>query len=936
MGVDGSGLVGRANELAELAVFLDETAKDGAALILTGEPGVGKTALLNATTDRAAATGIRVIRGGGFEYESDTRFAGLHQLVYPLGAELALLREPARDVLEVALGFGTGPAPADIAVLNAALLLFAEAAHEQPLLLVVDDLHVLDRASWCVMSFVARRTGGHRIGVLAALRTGIPELTGHLRLPELPVAPLADVDAIRLLSHRFTSLPRRVITKVADQAQGNPLALLEFGALASASGTTSSGLVAPGTGPAREVQALYAARVTRLPIATRELLLLAALDGSGEVGVLEEAGGAEWLDALVPAERDHLVHATADGHTVHFRHPLVRSAVVEEATLERRRAAHRRLAEVLAGQPERRADHLSMATTTPDETVAQIVETGARERLRRGDILGAVARLRRAAALSADRSNGRRRLAYAAYIGASVAGHLELSHQLMQELDDPGAGRSLTASAAAGYLSLMTDGDAETAHKLLVEAIDARTAGTGAEQEDLSTAIFTLLLVCHYSGRPERWAALWQLVATLPNTSASSPISLVRILQDVGSVPDELLHDLDEQLARLGEVTEADVVIRTALAASYLDRLSGCRQWLTRAIDDARDTGTVGGALPTLVMSALDDLYAGRWDAAQAAATEVISAGRDTGYHLITRVGHYIAALVAAHRGDSDACATHCWMLFEWAESRGLGRLGDWAHLALARDALGSSEFESAYEHASAITPPGELPPYNLEALWTAFDLVEAALYSGRPQEALKHAAAMRDARVDRISPRLALLTTAMTAMTSSPPEATRLFDVALTLPGIEQWPFEVARTRLAYGEHLRRQSLRAEARAQLSAAREHFERLGAAPWAARATAELRATGMTRAGGVRAGDALTPQELEVAELAAAGMPTKQIAARLVISPRTVSTHLYRVFPKLGISSRAALRDALTDRRRVTPAHEVCPPGLTVFRQHGFE
>ncbi|MCY1136414.1 AAA family ATPase [Actinoplanes sp. Pm04-4] len=909
MDVDVGGLVGRAAELGCLAALLDEAARDGGALLLTGEPGVGKTALLDAAAGMAAGRGIRVVRGGGVEYESQISFSGLHQLVGPLGAELALLPDSARGVLEVALGNGSGPTPAEMAVLHAALSLFVEAAREQPLLLVVDDLHVLDRASRSVTSFVARRAGGRRIGVLASVRTGIGEPPDRLRLPEMSLAPLAGADAIRLLAHRFSGLPRRVLAKVADQAQGNPLALLEFGALASASGALGIGPTPPGSGPAREVRALYAARVARLPVATRELLLLAALEGSGDVGVLEAAGGAGWLDALGAAERDHLVHAGANGQQVFFRHPLVRSAVVEEATLDQRRAAHRRLAEALADRPERRADHLSMATTTLDEEVARIVEAGARESLRRGDILGAVARLRRAAALSADRAIGSRRLAHAAYIGASVAGHLELSHQLMLELDEPARSRSLPAAAAAGYLSLMTEGDVVTAHKALVEAIGPGRLETAAERDDLSPAVFTLLLVCHYSGRAEDWAPLRRLVATLPPAPASSPVSLVRILEDVGSVPCELLRDLDDQIARLGEVTEADVVIRTALAASYLDRLSGCRPWLTRAVEDGRDSGTVGGALPPLVMSALEDLYAGRWDTARTAAAEIVDLSRDTGYRLLGRVGHYVAALVAAHRGETEACAAHCRELFEWAESRGLGRLGNWAHQALARAALGCSDFETAFAHASAIAAPGELPPYNLEALWTAMDLVEAAHHSGRTPEALKHAAAVRNAGLDRISPRFALATVTVTAMTSPPSEAARLFGQALALPGIELWPFEVARTHLAYGEHLRRQGRRAEARAQLSTAKERFERLGAVPWAGRASAELRATGKSRTGD------LTPQEWEVAELAAAGLPTKEIAARLVVSPRTVSAHLYRVFPKLGISSRAALRDALTERRR---------------------
>ncbi len=854
------------------------------------------------------ARGIRAIRGGGVEYETEISFAGLHQLVSPLFPELERLPESSRAALEVALGVGTGLGRPEMAVLHAALALFCEAAAAQPLLLIVDDLHVLDRASRSVISFVARRAGGHRVGVLAAVRTGTDQSPERIRLPEMPILPLGDAAAIRLLSERFTHLSRRTIDGVAHQAQGNPLALLEFGALAGAPGSPRGDHARTGTGPAEEVRALYAARVARLPPTTRELLLLTALEGTGELSVLAAAGGA--LDALDTAERDHLIRAAPDGRTVRFQHPLVRSAVVEQATLEQRRSAHRRLAEALADQLERRSDHLWMSATGLDESVAQIIEAGARQSLRRGDALGALSRFRRAAALSPDREVGRRRLAQAAYVGAYIAGHLELSHQLMRELDDqPDVSRSLSEAAAAGYLYLMTDGDAATAHRLLVEAIGSPVPNDA----DLSPALFTLMLTCSYAARADYWTPVRDLVATLPAGSATSPASLVRILENPGAVPDELLRDLDEQLARLDEVTDADVLTRTALAAFYLDRLARCSAPLAQAVRDARDSGTIGGGLPALVLSAWDDLYAGRWSQALVSAGEIVTFGESTGYRFYSQAGRYVTALVAAHRGDSDECAAQCQVLFEWAGSRGLERLAHWAHLAQARAALGSSDFEAAFGHASAITAPGELPPFVLEALSTAFDLVEAALYSGRSDQALAHAAAVRSASLSRVSPRFALVTAAVTAMTSDPSQLARHFDEALALPGVEQWPFELARTQLVYGEQLRRQGLRVEPRVHLAAARERFEQLGAVSWAARATAELRASGATRTAGSRVGDALTPQELGVAELAAAGLSTKEIAARLVLSPRTVSAHLYRAFPKLGITSRAALRDALNER-----------------------
>ncbi|CND87394.1 transcriptional regulator%2C luxR family [Mycobacterium tuberculosis] len=271
------------------------------------------------------AKGARVVRGSGVEYETDISFAGLHQLVASLSHEPDRLPPPMREALEVALGLGVGPAPKPIAVMNAALSLFEEAAKEQPLLLVVDDLHVVDHASRSAVGFVARRLSGRRIGVLGARRPESGEPFPSTGLTEVEVTPLNDADARRLLSRRFAHLPGRVLSTVAREAQGNPLALLEFAGSTSVSGDRNGNETGRTSGPGRDVRALYGVRVERLPKRTRELLLLVALEGSGDIGVIEAAGGPGGLEGLAPAERDHLVMVAENGRAVLFRHPLVRS-----------------------------------------------------------------------------------------------------------------------------------------------------------------------------------------------------------------------------------------------------------------------------------------------------------------------------------------------------------------------------------------------------------------------------------------------------------------------------------------------------------------------------------------------------------------------------------------------------------------------------------
>ena len=905
-------LIGRDRELATLGSFLGEAVVDGATLLLTGEPGFGKTALLVAAAEVATTHGFRVIRGGGVEYETDVSFAGLHQLVDPLSDDLRRLPRSSRVAIEVALGIGSGPAPERLAVLTASLALFRQAASRRPLLIVIDDLHWLDRASGAAVGFLGRRLRGSRIGLLGAIRPDAGGFFERAGLLEYDVAPLPEAEAMGLLARQFVHLPTRVLRRVADDAQGNPLALLEFAALAGGPQDGGQQHATGTSGMSRKVRTLYEARIERLPQPTRRLLLLAVLDGSGELRALAPAGGPGGLADLAPAERDHLIVVDDRIGELKFRHPMIKSVVVERSTHHERRVAHQRLAELFADQPERRGHHLAEAAFAPDEEIAAAIEDAAHRTLQRGDVVGAISRLLRAADLSPNPKNRSRRLADAAYVGAHSAGQLDSASELLRDAHrrDPTLGETLHAAAATAYLLLNSDGNAETTHRLLTVAIESALGQSDLDRDGLSEGLYTLVLVCHCAGRTEYWVPFHDAMSRLGATAPADVRLLADGFADPVTASDQSLSELDYQIGQLRNTDDDAVIIRTAIAGFYADRLPGCREALFRVVRDGQEGGAVGTAMMAMLMLAFDELNTGRWDKAHQFAAEATAMCEERGYRLYEWSGRYAMALALGNQGNREACLDICEAMIEWGAPRQLGRLADWAHHALARAALGTGDFEECYAHASAISPPGTLRSHNPQALWAALDLIDAAVHTGRNDEARAHADAIRRADLGRLSRRFVLIAAAARAMVASDDETSDLVGEALAPPGIGQWPFELARMRLAHGERLRRLRRTRDARQQLTCARDGFERLGARTWSLRAATELGATGAKRDHDSRAGAALTPQEQEIAMLAASGMTNRQIATRLYVSPRTVSAHLYRIFPKLAITSRAALRDAL--------------------------
>jgi DNA-binding CsgD family transcriptional regulator len=918
-------LVGRDQELALLTRFVDQSATGDGMLLLAGEPGVGKTALLRVAAQHAVTAGARVLHVAGSEFDASVSFGGLVTAVLPLVDRPGVVLDSA---LSVALGLADGPPPEQTAVSQAVLALLRSVSAAEPVLVIVDDLQWLDTYSVGVLRFLVPRLAGSRVGILAASRSSAAGLLGQVGVVHHYLAPLDPQASEALLRSRFSTLAPHVRQRLLDEAEGNPLALLELPP--ALSGYQQAALrQLPAVLPLSErLRAVFASRVSKLPSAARELLLLAALDGTGDLQVLRAAVGAPVLDDLAPAEWERLVRVDDDFQRLTFWHPLIRSAVVELSTAAQRRRAHRALAEVLADQPARLARHLAASTDEPDDRVAATLEACARQMLHRGDATGAAAALTRAARLSADPDDRSRRLGEAAYVGGYMTLQFDTVPQLLQQTRSGqfhSAG-ALHATAGAAYMMLNGGDDIDSVHRMLVTAIEVHGGSDSASRRALISAMSTLYVTSVFGGRAELFelyhTALARLAPDIP-----TGLRLVTALHlDPARAEPAMLRELDAALRALQGEADPERILTVCTAAAYVDRLPDCREPLRWLIRGEHDGGSVAHPINARMLLCGDAFKSGRWDEADELAAEGLAKCEAVGSTIYVTTFDYYQALLAAVRGEDDRTQAITTKLIAWAVPRGARLVQVWSWHARAVAALGRGDFKQAYENLAAISPAGTFPAYEGTALWTAMDLVEAAIRTNRPGAARAHVEAMYAHDLPAISPRLALTTFGSAAMaTDDDDEAVHLFSRALAVPGADRWPFDYARIQLAHGERLHRAHAGSEARVPLQAALATFDRLGARPWITRSAKQLQAADTaTTAKGTENAAALTAQELEIANLAAAGLTNKQIGQQLHLSPRTVSTHLYRLFPKLGVTTRAALRDALTGN--ADPANHAIPGG----------
>jgi DNA-binding CsgD family transcriptional regulator len=908
LGVAALLLYGRESEVGALNELIDGIDVRGGAVVVRGEAGIGKSSLLEEASRRASAQGMVVLRTNGARSEAHLPFAGLHQLLQPLLADLHKLPSRQRAALEAAFGMADGAAPDLYLIALATLDLLGDVAERTPLLLIAEDAHWLDRSTSEVLAFVARRVTMERVLLLVAVREGGENAFEKAGLDEMLLPPLDDASAGELLDSNAPGLAPTVRERVLEEAAGNPLALIELPAeLESRSGV---GTMLPDRLPlSARLEGAFAARLPELPQATRTLLLVVAADGEASLAEVLNAtaiveGAAVGTDALSPAISARL--AEVDKVQARFRHPLVRDAVYQSASVQDRQAAHAALAGVLADQPGRSVWHRAAMTIGEDEGVALELEEVAEDARRRGAIATAVAALERAAQLSGNPERTAGRLLRAAELAVEL-GRFDVAARLVREAEprplapldrgrlewirvmcDPGPPgeatrmRSLVETAS----SVGVAGDTALSLRLLWAAA---TSGFWADrQNELSEQI-----VAFAEGLPVGDDDPW-LLAVL---AYAAPIERGEVVVDRVShiVPDP---------------AEPDAMWLISAAAATVGAFDLAEGFATASVAGLRERGRLGALAQALVLRAWSEIHIGRWDVAMPDAEEADRLAHETGQPIWRGGAHVALSILAGLRGEEAAAEA----LAARAERVGLqfGARAVLSVVQLARGftALGAGRHEDAYAQLRRMFNPSDPAYHRMESSWAIGNLAEAAVHSGHADEVRALMGDLEELAKRTPSPWLHVAMRHARSLLADDAAAEAFFQAGLEAD-LTRWPFDRARLLLAYGAWLRRHRRVAESRVSLRAAREGFDALGVVSWGERARQELRASGeASRARTLGARDQLTPQELQIARMAAEALTNREIGQKLYLSHRTVGAHLRSIFPKLGVASRRHLSAAL--------------------------
>jgi DNA-binding CsgD family transcriptional regulator/tetratricopeptide (TPR) repeat protein len=899
----GPELIEREQESAVLDALVDRLREGGGAVVVRGEAGIGKSALLQRVRRRAVAQGARTLVTGGVESEAEFAFAGLHQLLRPVIGALAQLPESQRQTLEAALGLGVDIKPDSFRVAVAAFQLICEVADSVPLVLIVDDAQWLDRSTLNVIAFIARRLEAEHVALVASFRSGQSTPLDDARLPTLDLERLSPSAAARLLDRTAPELHPVLRARVLAESSGNPLALVE---LARSMGRSGEQLSPPSTTLTARLERAFASRLRDLTPDSRAALLALALDSRASLNEIARASGAG-LESLQRAADANLVELADDA--VRFRHPLIRSAVRQGASVQQVLEMYRALAEVVA-DPERQLWHRAMAANEPDDTIASALEVHARLAAARGAITVAGAAFERAAALTADSRSKGARLVAAAEIAYEL-GLVESARRLVDEAKT--LNLSARDLARLAWFAQIVSGsvwfESGAARTFVAIAIQLRDGG------DAEMALRSLVPIAHrcWWTRTNTRTREYLVEAALAMGMADDDPRVLAVI--ALAHPEETGPTILKRVSRmrLHEMTDPIAAMYVGIAAEKAGDFATGVRFLVSAIDGLREQVRLVPLTQALVHYAWAAVHTGEWPAAAAAAYEAAGLARDTTQPQYGLTGELVGALATALRGnDADVESLLAEPERALLAMKG-GPLLATAHLARGAAAMGEGRHEEAFQHLWPIFNETD-SAFHRFMRWPAWlDLVEAAAGSGQTSRLTDVIADLEAISIHSEPPILSLNLASARPLLAADDQAEPLFSAALA-QDLGGYPFLRARTLFSFGRWLRRRRRSAESRSPLRESVALFDALGAAAWSRRARQELRATGEKvgrRAPDLR--DRLTAQELQIAQLAAEGLSNRQIAERLFLSPRTIGGHLYRIFPKLEITARAQLRDVFADR-----------------------
>ena len=918
--VGSSALYGRENDLAFLEHLLDQAQYGwGAALTIEGGAGLGKSTLLAATARSARRRSMTILNAAGVESESHLPFAGLHQLLLPLRTDAARLEPRQRRALRAAFGLeATTPDLFGIAL--ATLELLSEAAGRAPVLLIADDTHWMDHPTQDVLAFVARRVDVDPIVVLTASRSVAPRPQDDRRHGHLHLRALDDADASALLDSHAPGLTPAARALVLAQAAGNPLALVEL-PRALAAGDPAGRL--PDLVPLNErLERAFSARATALPSATRALLLAAAAETSCDLGqLLRAAGIVEGTPvgalALQPAIDEGLVHPGA--LQVRFRHPLIRSAIYACAGVAERLAVHAAMSTVLADDPDRHVWQRAAATLGTDENVVTLLEEFAARARARGGVTAAVDALEQASALTALPSRRTALLLGAAELACEL-GRRQGAADLVDRADPTRMGPVERARLTAVREVVMSGPmrDEARIHTLLEASAQARDAG----HTDLAVhLLWRAASRCWWGNLPRH---LRETVALAPDR-LELPADDPRLLAVRAYALPET-HGAPA-LSRMADLTpdrsDLDVMRFLGSTALILGDFRTSSSYMATAAESCRSQGRLALLVRTLGAGNWGRLWTGEWDRVRTESEEAASLAEETGEHIWAVSATTNLAMLAALRGEHGLAETLALQARSNPQAAGVSFLLVSIQQVRAVAAIGTGRYDEAFDLLRRAFDPADSTHHDMR-WWTAPDLADAAAHTGRQEEA-RHILAGLDTLADRLpSPMNLMCLRYIRAVLADDDAAELPFKDALADES-DHWPLYRARLLLAQGRRLRRLRRPIESRDAFRQARDIFDALGSPHWSSVARQLLRASGETSQQCVPAvRDQLSAQELQIATMAAEGLTNRQIGQRLFVSHRTVGSHLYRIFPKLGITTRTQLGEAL---RVASPAPARGPDAL---------